>query len=318
MKITKILKATSALLMSGSVLVACAPQTGNKTNTNTGSKQNAKKEAEFKNIKESAFLLSASGEVLPNDTKLDQKEVIDWYIDPYCPSCIMLETIMEDKIETLTDKMVIRFHPLSFLSPRSVDDYSNRASAYILAIAEKQPSLTRKFMHGIMNEEFHPGSGENSEKPAEEFKKKFISIGGTEAQWKEIHGLQETLIKEVKAATAKAFNDKELTAKAASGRLTVPFVILGDSDKALDFSEAVDAESYFMTQFDKYTKDKGIKSKSEDKKAETETTTVAKDGEKAETTTAPAKTDENKSETTTAKTTASTEKSTEATTKKAE
>lgn len=275
-------------LLTVATLVACqAPQTKTTDNkTNTAAKEPVKEEIKFKNVKDSSFLLTKDGKVISQDTSLENTDVIDWYIDPFCPACVMLETIMEDKLDELTDKMVIRYHPLSFLSPQSEDDYSNRAAAYILGTAEYAPDLTQKYLTSILNEEYHPGVG--VETSDEKFKGLFLSIGGTEEQWKQIVEAHEPLIKQVKSATAKAFNSKELIAKSPTGKLTVPFVILGDSEQALNFSDAIDAETYFMTQFDEYTNKKEIKDNqySVEKLKEKETTTSeAKDETKTSETT---------------------------------
>lgn len=243
-------------------LAACSTQIASNNSssnaTETKKVENSAEVTDFTNISKASFYVSKNGQILPSSTEIKDTDVIDWYIDPYCPSCILLDTIMEERIPDLTDKMVIRFHPLSFLSPRSVDDYSNRAAGYLLGVAEYAPEKYLEFMHSIMNEEFHPGVG--NETSDEKFKKAAKDVGVTDEQWTQIEKAHSSLIAQVKEETAIAFNDKELTAKAVSGKLTVPFVVIGDSKKALDFTEAYDAESYFIKEFEKYTTDKKIDS----------------------------------------------------------
>ena len=53
------------------------------------------------------------------------------------------------------------------------------------------------------------------------------------------------MLEMVKTQTAKAFNDEKLLSKAPEGRLTVPFIVVGDSEKALNFLDTVDAESLY-------------------------------------------------------------------------
>ena len=81
----------------------------------------------------------------------------------------------------------------------------------------------------------------------------------------------------VRKSTAEAFNSKELADKTANGRLSVPLVIIGKSEKAIDFTEATDAESHFMDSVDKYLekvkketekKDESAPSSSDEKKDE--------------------------------------------------
>lgn len=284
MKINKIkgiaLTAATALLLVGCV-------TNNNTKTTTGDPKTEQNKSiaevgKYSNVKNSTFLIK-DGKVVENKDTSDNTNIIDWYIDPYCPSCTKLETIMSPKLEELSSKMTIRYHTMNFLSPQSVDDYSTRASAFLLASAEKAPEVTLEFIKKLMNDDFRPHVAKEGEdksvakKSDEQIKALFLSVKGTEEQWNEMLTIKDDLMEMVRKSTAEAFNSKELADKTVNGRLSVPLVIIGKSEKAIDFTEATDAESHFMDSVDKYLekvkketekKDESVPSSSDEKKDE--------------------------------------------------
>ena len=66
-------------------------------------------------------------------------------------------------------------------------------------------------------------------------KQKKIVLLKKEDEWKNIESKQKDLIEEVKSNTIRVFNDNELAKKSPTGKLFTPFIIVGDSEKAVDF-----------------------------------------------------------------------------------
>lgn len=270
------------LLIPLSVLVlAGCSQSSKTTETTTNTPKTEETTKSFvdtqKYVKDASFLLGKDAKPIAQDEALaNNVTVIDWYVDPYCPACIKLETIMKEKTkEILSDgNTVIRFHPLGFLSAKSVGDYSNRAAAYILGAVEYAPDVAFSYMTAIMNDEFRPN---NVEKTDDKFKEKFIEVGGTESQWESISHIHKKYVQMVKDETSKAFNNKELASKSQTGSLYVPYLIIGKSDKALYFPGDIDAGDYVVQKLNEYkesqqkTKD-SEKSESTTEKAKEETT----------------------------------------------
>lgn len=206
----------------------------------------------FNNVKEATFVINHDNEVVKTDNIPEQSKIIEWYSDPFCPSCVAFDDILSERlIEITQDNVVyIRFHLMGFLSPKSLDDYSNRASSLILGSAEFAPTIAVNFMHEIFDKDFHPGL--NEETSDDKFKEAFLKVGGNEEQWSKILEHQGELIKQVETATAKAFNDEDLLSKMNNGRLVVPTVILGDSEKALDLTLEKDTERFVMKSIKSY------------------------------------------------------------------
>ena len=135
----------------------------------------------------------------------------------------------------------------------------------------------------------YPKEGEDknvAKKSDEQIKELFLSVKGTEEQWKEMISIKDDLMDMVRKSTAEAFNSKELVDKTVNGRLSVPLVIIGKSEKAIDFTEATDAESHFIDSVDKYLekikkdsekKDESTPSSSDEKKDETKTESTKTD-----------------------------------------
>ena len=251
---SKFIKLMSVAMLSAIILAGCSTKT---TSTETSSSSSsavktiASEETKYTNLSGATFVIGPGKKIVPTSEVPDGKNIIDWYVDPFCPSCVKLESIMKPNIEKLTSEgMYIRYHVLSFLSARSVDDYSNRASAYFLGAAEYAPNIAMNFFEKVMSVEFIPRTGQ--EKTDADFKKVFIESGGKEEQWTKITEAHKELIDKVKEDTSFAFNDENLLSKASDGRLSTPFVVIGSSDKALDFTTSSDAESYFMESYNTY------------------------------------------------------------------
>lgn len=225
-------------------------------------------DSSLKYVKDATIIVK--GDKLIKQSKVPpQEDLIDWYMDPYCPSCTKLDEIMQPKIKDVSSKLPIRYHIMGFLSSKTIDDYSNRGAAFILSVAETSPDLAVKYLHSIMNDKFKPENGKGIKTPDDKFKEQFLKIGGTSSQWSKVMEIQPVILEMVKEQTALAFNDEKLLSKSEDGRLTVPFIIIGDSDKALNFLDTLDAETFVIDNVNKYIKERQEKPK-QDKTITTE------------------------------------------------
>lgn len=244
MKLRKLFAVGLAVAMCITSITACSIGKTSKEDTKIGAES-------FTYVKDSTFIVK-DGKLVKQSKNLKQSEIVEWYMDPYCPSCVKLDEIIAPKADELSKKMAIRYHAMGFLSAKTVDDYSNRASAFILSVAETNPKLAVKFLHEIMSDKFKPESGKGIKTPDSRFREAFKNVGGTDAQWEEVLKIHPAMLEMVKTQTAKAFNDEKLLSKAPEGRLTVPFIVVGDSEKALNFLDTVDAETFVLDSVNDY------------------------------------------------------------------
>ena len=210
---------------------ACTNNTKTENNTNPSTEQTAKENQYTSNA---SFYLGKDGKAIQEKDIDKNATIVNWYVDPYCPACVQLEELTKDTIkEYINNKnVVIKYNVLSFLSARTVDDYSNRAAGWILGVINERPDLAYDYFTNVLSVNFHP-NGKAKEDSA--FKDLFIKLGGKEDEWKNIESKQKDLIEEVKSNTIRVFNDNELAKKSPTGKLFTPFIIVGGSEKAIDF-----------------------------------------------------------------------------------
>lgn len=95
---------------------------------------------------------------------LDVPVNVDFFFDPVCLSCAQyndaIGLLIENKITQ--EEIGVTFHPVPYLNDQTPDDYSNRASAYILSVAEYAPDKVLKFIQTVLSVDFIP------ENPADE------------------------------------------------------------------------------------------------------------------------------------------------------
>lgn len=221
----------SFLLVFSFTAIACST-------TNKKQEQKEVSQETFTNIKDNVVSIQ-KGEVVPYDSSLAQTNVVDWYVDPISRACIKLQTISKDDILEMSSKKTIRYHLSSFLNTDTVDDYSVRASAYLLGVAEVSPSIYMEYMNAIFSTDFRPDTENGAQTEDSRFKDKFTSLGGTEEQWDKIEGMKETLKTTVKRSTVADKSNKELLAKSPSGTISLPFIVVGESKQCVQFSETV-------------------------------------------------------------------------------
>lgn len=83
---------------------------------------------------------------------------IDFFFDPVCEACaVYLDITGEEITKHIQDGLVeLVFHPVSYLNDKTPDDYSNRAGAYFLAVAEFAPDKALDFVLSIVSADFRP------------------------------------------------------------------------------------------------------------------------------------------------------------------
>lgn len=231
MKNLKMIKFVMVSAVALLFATACTNNTKTENNTNQSIEQ-ATKENQY--TSNASFYLGKDGKAIQEKDLDKNATVVNWYVDPYCPACVQLEELTKDTIkEYINNKnVVIKYNVLSFLSARTVDDYSNRAAGWILGVINERPDLAYDYFTNVLSVNFHP-NGKAKEDSA--FKDLFIKLGGKEDEWKNIESKQKDLIEEVKSNTIRVFNDNELAKKSPTGKLFTPFIIVDDSEKAIDF-----------------------------------------------------------------------------------
>ena len=231
MKNLKMIKFVMVSAVALLFATACTNNTKTENNTNPSTEQTAKENQYTSNA---SFYLGKDGKAIQEKDIDKNATIVNWYVDPYCPACVQLEELTKDTIkEYINNKnVVIKYNVLSFLSARTVDDYSNRAAGWILGVINERPDLAYDYFTNVLSVNFHP-NGKAKEDSV--FKDLFIKLGGKEDEWKNIESKQKDLIEEVKSNTIRVFNDNELAKKSPTGKLFTPFIIVGDSEKAVDF-----------------------------------------------------------------------------------
>ena len=231
MKNLKMIKFVMVSAVALLFATACTNNTKTENNTNPSTEQTTKENQYTSNA---SFYLGKDGKAIQEKDIDKNATVVNWYVDPYCPACVQLEELTKDTIkEYINNKnVVINYNVLSFLSARTVDDYSNRAAGWILGVINERPDLAYDYFTNVLSVNFHT-NGKAKEDSA--FKDLFIKLGGKEDEWKNIESKKKDLIEEVKSNKIRVFNDNELAKKSPTGKLFTPFIIVGDSEKAIDF-----------------------------------------------------------------------------------
>lgn len=227
----KRLSAVAVALSLGLVLASCATKKSNTTS----------KETSYSYVNEDgSFTVGKSGAIKTKD--ISKKATLDVYVDPLCPSC---GTFDRETSEYLTEKvnsgdLYIHYHPLMFLDQGSSDNYSTRASSYVLAVTEHAPKLAQKFVTAIYEKSFQPEEGDDY-KPVSNAKLDALAkgVGVTKAQLNAVHKDLKAMSNITYKNTVRVMKDKKLVAKSPTGELFTPFIIPNkagsDSGKALSF-----------------------------------------------------------------------------------
>ncbi len=281
-------KVLTVAMLSASILgvVGCSTTKDNNSKQ-AETTQTTKKEVVYKNLaKDGSFVVTKDKKVIPTSEVPKDAIFVDWYLDPYCPACVKLETLLSEKTDELyQDNVYIRYHVLSFLDSEtqtedSTEGYSVKSAAYINAVVEVAPEKSVDFLNKVLSLDFRPDDGL---KEKSEYKKAFMEVKGTEEEWKSVEKLYKGLVKHNKKQTAKTFNDSKLSQRSSSGELFVPFILIGPDNKALDFETSSDSVQYLFDKINEY-KNTYTKEKADEAKEKAEKEAKEKAEAKKETT----------------------------------
>lgn len=207
---------------------------------------------EYTNIKGASVLIK-NNKVLPHKEAPSQEDIIEWYMDTACSACAYLERDMSKHFEEITKDMTIRFHILAFKNPYFKNEYPNKAATFLLSVAEIKPDSFLKALEKVMIAENIP---EKEEVLSEtRFKDIFMEVGGSDSEWEKIEEMQDNLSKIVQKETNRASVSAILKEKAGDNDVSVPFIIVGNSPKALDFlsiEEGTLAEDFILRELELY------------------------------------------------------------------
>lgn len=254
----RLLKKSSALaLVSLLLFTGCIPANDNtiyKTKPQTKESYDFKEKeekGEWNYIRNSSFVVGPDMKVLTAENFPKNKYSVHWLFDPHCPACVKLETLMRPHLDKLTTGgLYIRFYPMAFMGTPEDGDYSLRAGTYILSVVENVPSKWEAFFNKIISQEFFPDA--DVFYPDSKFKEVFLEIGGTEKEWEDVEEDLEAIAQELKINTDRAYNSSELEKMCPNDTLIVPMVVLGNSEKAIDFSEETDSIAFFLRKVEEY------------------------------------------------------------------
>ena len=225
-----------------------------KTNDTKSVKQTEPtKEKDFEYISEAGFIVDKTMKPVPVK---EWKNIIDevtlnWVFDPYCPSCTELETAVKDEVKDILKKGIfVKYYALAFLSPKTIEDYSVRASSYILGVVEYAPELAMQYLEKVMDVNQRPISGEL--RTDEQLKQLFTEIGGTEEQWSEVQASFRKISDIVKRETSNAFNIPErFMDRNPNKKLFVPYLFIGKNN-VIEFDEEKDVKGFLTDYINNY------------------------------------------------------------------
>lgn len=217
----------------------------------------------FEYVSNSTFLVTKDGKLIKQKDLPKDAVMVDWYFDPYCPTCVKLEGFVAKEGTKFYNEegVYYRYHPLSFLDKATQnkvvdgkkvkDGYSVEASSFILSVAEVKPEIAVNYMNKVLSVDFYPVEGQKS---IDSFKSLFVSLKGTEDEWKKVVKLQKELKLENKKSTQKALDDVNLAKRSHDGSLYVPFILIGKEKQALNFESLDSSVDYIKKEVSDYKK----------------------------------------------------------------
>lgn len=94
--------------------------------------------------------------------RADGKTTVRIYIDPQCPICNTFEKTNSELLEEYiaADKIVLEYHPISFLDQASSTEYSSRATNALACVADTAPDNFYDFINVLfLNQPAEGGKG---------------------------------------------------------------------------------------------------------------------------------------------------------------
>lgn len=159
----KLLKKLVVVALATLLVAGCSP----KTDTN-----NARVAAD------GAVRVDKTG-VLEVDAPTTAPVVVEIYYDPACPACGIFGDATHTAVQQMTGEGQIEvvYRALSFLNGNTPDDYSARAGAYALAVAEYAPEHYERFMQMTISRTFQPANPTQDKTPDSTFTDMMLKIG---------------------------------------------------------------------------------------------------------------------------------------------
>lgn len=183
-------------------------------------------------------------------------ETLNWYFDPMCPACVNLESSLSPDIKEISSKMPIKYFPLDFFSGNDKNNFSHKAGAMLLSVVEVRPDIALKFMTSVISPDF-----QKEDRTNDEFKSKFIEAGGKEDEWNTVLSYLDITGEQISNSTMTVNANGELDSKApkkddGSQSMYIPFLVVGNSDKNINFSESGNytAKDYILKSIEDYNK----------------------------------------------------------------
>lgn len=234
-KYNQVIKLSAVGLLAltlGGTLAAC----GNKATNSSSDTQSSKTVQLNERVNDNGSFIVGKDGVLNVKADTSKKAILDIYLDPICPSCGNFDRAASKYLteQVNSGKLLIRYHPLMFLDADSSDEYSTRASSFMLAVAEYAPNLAQKFVSAMYDKNFQPDEAAYKATSNDKIMKLFMSIGGTEKQATKIKASLKNFGNMTYETTMAVSKDKDLIKKSPTGQLFTPFILPNKPGKTAD------------------------------------------------------------------------------------
>ena len=189
-------------------------------------------EAPVTSLKEDSygFMMNGKG-VIVTPIENSGKKVVDVYIDPSCPSCLISEEILKlEGEQALGENGIFNYHPVAFLGPEDIETHSQKATAYMHAVRDVSPEIFKDFFFEVMTVKFAQPLVTLPNDEA--FKKLYEDLGGD--KWDTVESLKPAYVQLIKQKTEEFLMNEELAAKSPGESLFVPYFVVEGQEKALD------------------------------------------------------------------------------------
>ena len=196
--------------------------------------------------------IGSQGSIKTNEEST-AKVIVHMYFDPICEACSIYNDKTKDLMTEMTkdDRVELVYHPVSYLNDKTVDDYSNRAAAYFLAVSEYAPDKALTF---ILSEEFRPKKPGADTTDDSVFLALMKSIGLDDEQIDKVDTNKENFVTPVLAGTSDFFDVNShllglsnQTDKEGKKILYTPFILVNRTDKmptkALEITSSKELEA---------------------------------------------------------------------------
>lgn len=176
---------------------------------------------------------------------------IDIYFDAACAACAKYTDLTKESIKELVSSGVVEliYHPIAYLNDKTPDDYSNRAGAYILAVAEYVPKKAFDFINAILSLDFISDSPGTTLTPDSKFTKVMEDLKFTEEEIDKVEANKEGFVANIIASTNEFISEdsdlKALSSYSIDGLNSVytPFVLVNKNGSFDQKSIEITSES---------------------------------------------------------------------------